>query len=84
MSAILEEYQNKLGIKITCSQESEPLGTAGPLALARQTLVKEPNQPFFVLNIDIACEYPLQELIDFHTAHEGEASIMITQVSCFS
>lgn len=84
MSAFLEEYQNKLGIKITCSQECEPLGTAGPLALARKTLMEEPNQPFFVLNSDIACEYPFQELIDFHFAHEGEASIVVTQVSCFS
>lgn len=85
MSAFLEEYQNKLGIRITCSQEREPLGTAGPLALARETLMEEPNQPpFFVLNSDIACEYPLQDLIDFHNTHEGEASIMVTQVSCFS
>ncbi len=30
----------RLGIKITFSHEEEPLGTAGPLALAKQILVK--------------------------------------------
>jgi NDP-sugar pyrophosphorylase family protein len=30
----------RLGIKITFSHEEQPLGTAGPLALAKQILVK--------------------------------------------
>ena len=36
MMNFLKEFEEKLGIKITCSQETEPLGTAGPLALARE------------------------------------------------
>ncbi len=31
-------------------QEPEPMGTAGPLALARDILYNETNTPFFVLN----------------------------------
>ncbi|XP_019085795.1 PREDICTED: probable mannose-1-phosphate guanylyltransferase 2 [Camelina sativa] len=69
-----------LGIKITCSQETEPLGTAGPLALARDKLVDGSGQPFFVLNSDVISEYPLEEFIAFHNAHGGEASIMVTKV----
>lgn len=41
----------QLGIKISMSLESEPLGTAGPLALARDVL-GEDGEPFFVLNSD--------------------------------
>ncbi|KAG9328383.1 hypothetical protein JZ751_014401 [Albula glossodonta] len=41
----------KLGIKISLSHEKEPLGTAGPLALARE-LLTDSAEPFFVLNSD--------------------------------
>lgn len=81
MLSFLEEFESKLGIKITCSQENEPLGTAGPLALARNTLLEESNKPFFVLNSDITCDYPFKELLEFHKAHGGEASIIVTQVA---
>ncbi|XP_077235287.1 mannose-1-phosphate guanylyltransferase 1-like isoform X2 [Tasmannia lanceolata] len=80
MLGYLEEFETKLGIKITCSQETEPLGTAGPLALAREKLMEQPSEPFFVFNSDITCEYPLEEMIEFHKAHGGEASILVTKV----
>ncbi|KAG9452960.1 hypothetical protein H6P81_005864 [Aristolochia fimbriata] len=80
MLSFLEEHELKLGVKITCSQEIEALGTAGPLALAREKLLEEPDKPFFVLNSDITCEYPLKEMIEFHKTHGEEASIMVTQV----
>lgn len=80
MLNFLKEFEKKLEIRITCSQETEPLGTAGPLALARDKLFDESGEPFFVLNSDVICEYPLQEMIAFHKAHGGEASIMVTKV----
>ena len=46
----LKEWEAKLGVKITCSQEDEPMGTAGPLALARDILADGSGDPFFVLN----------------------------------
>lgn len=83
MLSFLEEFESKLGIKITCSQENEPLGTAGPLALAKNKLLEEVDKPFFVLNSDITCEYPFEELLQFHKVHGGEASIIVTKVNCF-
>ena len=80
MLNFLKEYEAKLGMKITCSQEKEPLGTAGPLALARDKLIDDSGEPFFVLNSDVICEYPLAEMIQFHKDHGGEASIMVTKV----
>ncbi|KAG5125328.1 hypothetical protein JHK82_032065 [Glycine max] len=53
MLNFLKEFETKLGIKITCSQETEPLGTAGPLALARDKLISDSGEPFFVLNSDV-------------------------------
>ncbi|GFP94283.1 mannose-1-phosphate guanylyltransferase 1 [Phtheirospermum japonicum] len=80
MLNFLKDFEAKLGIKISCSKETEPLGTAGPLALARDKLIDGSNEPFFVLNSDVICEYPLKEMLLFHKSHGGEASIMVTQV----
>ncbi|KAL0289179.1 UNVERIFIED_CONTAM: Mannose-1-phosphate guanylyltransferase 1 [Sesamum angustifolium] len=41
MLNFLKDFEAKLEIKITCSQETEPLGTAGPLALARDKLIDD-------------------------------------------
>lgn len=80
MLNFLKDFESKLGIKITCSQETEPLGTAGPLALARDKLIDDSGEPFFVLNSDVISEYPLKEMIAFHKSHGGEASILVTKV----
>ncbi|KAA8518946.1 hypothetical protein F0562_016280 [Nyssa sinensis] len=80
MLNFLKEFEKKLDIKITCSHETEPLGTAGPLALARHILIDDSGDPFFVLNSDVICDYPLKEMIEFHKSHGGEASIMVTKV----
>lgn len=80
MLNFLKEFEKKLGIKISCSQETEPLRTAGPLALARDKLIDKSGEPFFVLNSDVISEYPLKEMIGFHKRHGGEASIMVTKV----
>ncbi|KAJ4795286.1 Mannose-1-phosphate guanyltransferase [Rhynchospora pubera] len=80
MLNFFKDFEEKLGVKITCSQEMEPMGTAGPLALARDKLVDGSGEPFFVLNSDVVSEYPFAELIAFHKSHGGEATIMVTKV----
>ncbi|KAJ2118506.1 mannose-1-phosphate guanyltransferase, partial [Coemansia sp. RSA 788] len=79
MAAVLKKYEDEFGITITFSVEEEPLGTAGPLALARSVLGKD-DSPFFVLNADVTCEYPFENMRDFHLAHGGEGTILATKV----
>ena len=64
---------------MTYSRETEPLGTAGPLALAREVL-EETGEPFFVLNADVMCEYPFEQLLKFHKSHGKEGTIVVTKV----
>ncbi|KAL1104605.1 hypothetical protein V6Z11_D04G076300 [Gossypium hirsutum] len=45
--------------------------SAGPLALARDKLIDGSGEPFL---------YPFKEMIEFHKAHGGEASIVVTKV----
>ena len=80
MHEFLEKYQKQYGIKITCSEEETPMGTAGPLALARDLLDDGTGEPFFMLNADVICDYPLKEVLAFHKAHGGEATILVTKV----
>ncbi|CDS14396.1 Putative Mannose-1-phosphate guanyltransferase [Lichtheimia ramosa] len=79
MVAALKQYEKEFGVTITFSVETEPLGTAGPLALAREILGKD-DSPFFVLNSDIICDYPFEQLRDFHLAHGCEGTIVVTKV----
>ncbi|KAH3767438.1 GDPmannose pyrophosphorylase [Pelomyxa schiedti] len=79
MMEYLEPHQGKLGVKIRYSQELEPLGTAGPLALCRESLTAT-NDPFFVMNSDITCEFPLADMLAFHKRHGHEGTILVTKV----
>lgn len=66
-------------VGVALRQETEPLGTAGPLALARSIL--DGPEPFFVLNSDVICDYPFAALLSYHKAHGGEGTIVTTGVS---
>lgn len=67
----------QLGIRITFSIEDEPLGTAGPLALASKYLLED-DAPFFVLNSDIICEFPFEALYNFHKNHGHQGTLVVS------
>lgn len=69
----------KLGVTLIFSHETQPLGTAGPLALAKNILA-ENDSPFFVLNSDIICDFPFKQLLQFHKNHGKEGTIIVTKV----
>lgn len=73
------QYEEEYNVNIEFSVETEPLGTAGPLKLAEKTLGKD-DSPFFVLNSDVICDYPLEELAAFHKSHGEEGTIVVTKV----
>jgi len=79
MEEELTAEAEKIGVKLIFSLENEPLGTAGPLALAKQFL-KDSDTPFYVLNSDIICEFPFREMYQFHLSHGGEGTIVVTKV----
>uniref|UniRef100_H2YVA2 mannose-1-phosphate guanylyltransferase n=1 Tax=Ciona savignyi TaxID=51511 RepID=H2YVA2_CIOSA len=83
MSSVLEKEMDKhakrLGIEIIFSQEEEPLGTAGPLALARKYF-EGCSEPFFVLNSDVISDYPFSNLLEFHKGHGKTGTICVAKV----
>ncbi|KXJ30222.1 mannose-1-phosphate guanyltransferase beta-B [Exaiptasia diaphana] len=75
----MKEQEQRLGVKITISLEKEPLGTAGPLALAHDHLTTD-SEPFFVLNSDVICDFPFKDMVKFHKDHGKEGTIVVTKV----
>ena len=51
--------------------------SAGPLALAKDKLTEDDN-PIFVLNSDIICDFPFQDMLAFHKNHGREGSIVVS------
>lgn len=78
----MKKHAIRLGIEITLSQEDEPLGTAGPLALAKKFLTCDglSNTPFFVLNSDVISDYPFSKMLEFHKSHGKEGTISVAKV----
>ncbi|XP_056384328.1 mannose-1-phosphate guanyltransferase beta isoform X2 [Hyla sarda] len=76
----MKEQEKRLGIRISMSHEKEPLGTAGPLALARE-LLTENSEPFFVLNSDVICDFPFEDMVRFHQHHGKEGTIVLRPTS---
>ncbi|VDK48337.1 unnamed protein product [Anisakis simplex] len=75
----MAEQATQLGIKVHFSVEEVPLGTAGPLALAKDLLLDD-GEPFFVLNSDVICDFPFRQMIEFHKKHNREGTIAVTKV----
>jgi len=63
---------------IEYSKENEPLGTGGAVKLARQHLSGAPD--FLVMNGDSFLEIDFSQLIRFHRAHGGVASMAVQRV----
>lgn len=76
----------ELGMKITCSIEPSPLGTAGPLKHAEALIAGGAESDggtshFFVINSDVLCEYPLRDLLRHHLKHGLEGTALTTRTA---
>ena len=81
MRAFMDKCVKKYNVKMSISLEEFPLGTAGPIRLAKKYLTSDnPDGLFFVFNGDIICKFPLEKLIEFHCNHGGEGTICVTKV----
>jgi mannose-1-phosphate guanylyltransferase len=58
-------------MRITYTQEVEPLGTMGPLSLLREKL----DEPFLVLNGDVLTDLNLNQFIHSHRRHNAGITI---------
>jgi len=64
---------SRFGVRISYVVESQPLGTAGPLALCRPLLDRD--QPFLAMNGDIVTRLDFRELERFHRERGAQLTI---------
>lgn len=68
-------------IKITYLREYQALGTAGGLYHFRDAILKGRPDRLFVLNADICCSFPLNDMLKLFDEKKAEAVILGTRVS---
>ncbi|KAJ9144121.1 GDP-mannose pyrophosphorylase a [Pleurostoma richardsiae] len=68
-------------LSIKYLREYEALGTAGGLYHFRDAILKGRPERIFVLNSDVCCSFPLNEMLKLSTEKDAEAVILGTRVS---
>ena len=68
-------------IRIVYLREYQALGTAGGLYHFRDAILKGGPERFFVLNADVCCSFPLNEMLRLFEEKDAEAVILGTRVS---
>lgn len=64
-----------LGVSINYIDEKQRLGTAGALSL----LPERPEKPFFVMNGDLLTKINYEQLLNFHTETNAEATMCVRE-----
>jgi NDP-sugar pyrophosphorylase family protein len=70
----------RFGLNIIYVEESDPLGTAGPLKLASRQFKDFFNEAFVMCNGDELKNIDLYDMYLFHKEHKGKATIALTTV----
>ncbi len=76
---VIEHYGDgsRFGVRIDYIQENSPLGTAGPLVLARKLL----TETFIVCNGDELKNIDIKKMLEFHRRKKALCTIALTKVT---
>ncbi|KAG1057499.1 hypothetical protein G6F46_003666 [Rhizopus delemar] len=67
-------------LNIRYLHEYQALGTAGGIYHFRDEILRGQTKQFFVMHIDIACSFPLDEILTAHMKHRGVCTMLGTKV----
>ncbi|ELT91800.1 hypothetical protein CAPTEDRAFT_169555 [Capitella teleta] len=81
LSRFLNTMQQDFKILIRYLQEYTALGTGGGMYHFRDQINSGNPNLLFVLNADVCCDFPLQEMIDFQRESSAEFVILGTEVA---
>ncbi|KAF8458213.1 nucleotide-diphospho-sugar transferase [Kalaharituber pfeilii] len=81
-TSFIQEWRNEFGqfSSIKYLREYQALGTAGGLYHFRDAVLRGNPAHFFVLNADVCCSFPLQEMLSLMEEKNAEAVILGTKV----
>jgi dTDP-glucose pyrophosphorylase/CBS domain-containing protein len=66
---------SRFGVEIRYLEESEPLGTAGPLGL----IPERPDAPLLVMNGDLLTKLDFRALFNYHREHDARMTICVRE-----
>ncbi|XP_077979375.1 mannose-1-phosphate guanylyltransferase regulatory subunit alpha-A-like isoform X3 [Glandiceps talaboti] len=64
----IQETSKQFKVPIRYLQEYTSLGTAGGLYHFRDQILSGNPKSFFVFNVDVCCDFPLEEMLEFHNS----------------
>ncbi|KAI8381516.1 nucleotide-diphospho-sugar transferase [Radiomyces spectabilis] len=80
-SRFIDEASNEFPhLHIRYLREYQSLGTAGGLYHFRDEILRGNPQQIFVMHVDIACNFPLNEMMEAHMKHRGLCTMLSTKV----
>lgn len=69
---------SRFGVSVRYAVESEPLGRGGGLRFAAGQLT-HPNEPFFGVNGDVICRFPLPDMLELHRRFGAAVTVALTR-----
>lgn len=79
LRAILEGAARELDMEVVFSVEEQLMGTAGGLALARETLAEMHGDTFLLMNGDTLCRFDLDALVESFDSSSMETSVLLRE-----
>ncbi|XP_014607238.1 PREDICTED: mannose-1-phosphate guanyltransferase alpha-A isoform X2 [Polistes canadensis] len=81
LSQFIMDMKSTYGVIIRYLQEFTPLGTAGGMYHFRDQIRSGSPTYFFVINGDVCADFPLPELVEFHSKKQALLTIMATEAT---
>ncbi|CAM6082001.1 unnamed protein product [Calypogeia fissa] len=72
---------SELKIPVRYLREDRPHGSAGGLYSFRDLILEESPEDIIVLNCDVCCSFPLQEMLAAHKSFGGIGTLLVKKVS---
>ncbi|KAF6772748.1 hypothetical protein AHF37_07750 [Paragonimus kellicotti] len=83
LTQLINSAQREFGITIRYLQEFTALGTAGGIYQFRDQLLSGSPDLLFVMNGDICCDMPLEEMLEFHKSlGPGDRFVLMATEVC--
>lgn len=81
LAQFVQEMSSTYGIAIRYLQEFTPLGTAGGMYHFRDQIRSGSPMCFFVMNGDVCADFPLLQMLEFHSGKQALLTIMATEAT---
>ncbi|KAL9254627.1 Mannose-1-phosphate guanyltransferase alpha-like protein [Drosera capensis] len=83
-SLFVSSVSNELKVPVRYLKEDKPHGSAGGLYNFRDLIMEDNPSQIFLLNCDVCCSFPLQEMLEAHIRYGGMGTILVIKVSAES